>query len=309
MNSVKSSRVFILAMLIVSARSLGAQTSRFETVAILHLGGDSAQATRIELRSTTAYRVEVRPARAVVRLTLIARYPERALRAMPSEPAGDARAFTLVPERAGEYLVELTNPYVGITEIRVLVDHAPTSAEVTSRQRRLLRPAIGFEVKSVYLATHADRRPNLIDSIAGIDTSPAADQGVEVCAASVPRSTGSLRAIGGCFATFGFFVRPGSREYVAFGVQPRFLLWRHGDAGGLSLTMQASIGHEIHNGSGAEWSVFLGAGIQYAFPVTPQAEIETEAGIDHLSGLSSGFLVTRLNSTFRRVAVGFRLRP
>ena len=228
---------------------------------------------------------------------------------MPSEPAADARTFTLVPERAGEYLVELTNAYVGITEIRVLVDHAPTSAEVTSRQRRLLRPDIGFEVKAVFLATHSDRRPNPVDSSAGVDTSPAADQGVEVCAASVPRSTSSVRAVGGCFATFGYFVRPGNREYVALGVQPRVLLWRQGDAGGLSLTMQASIGHEIHNGSGAEWSVFLGAGIQYAFPVTSQAEIETEAGIDHLSGLSSDYFATRLNSTFRRVAVGFRFRP
>lgn len=93
------------------------------TVADLHLGGDSTQATTVALRAHEVYRLEITPARALILVRLRSRFPERPLEARPvtdrTPPAGGA-VFAIAPPRTGDYIVELTNTGVGSTHVRIV---------------------------------------------------------------------------------------------------------------------------------------------------------------------------------------------
>src|SRR5437868_12988998 len=92
------------------------------------LGGDSAQATTVNLRGGATYRVWVRPARAEVVLRRLSRDTSAASRApldtvgLPSEDSTHmSRMFKVTVREQGDDIVELTNPQIGTTSVRITV--------------------------------------------------------------------------------------------------------------------------------------------------------------------------------------------
>ena len=109
------------------------------------LGGDSAQATTVNLRQGATYRVWVRPARAdiqVRRLTNDTAAGARAPLDTASLPAEDSsrmsRVFTVTAHDRGDYIVELTNPQIGTTSVRVTMMRRALSDTLSTNMRRRL---------------------------------------------------------------------------------------------------------------------------------------------------------------------------
>jgi hypothetical protein len=113
----------LIAGLVAAAEQVLAQAPHDSVIADLHLGGDSVQAAVVALRTHEAYLVEVAPARAQIRLHLRASAPQPFLAPIAladrAPPDGGA-VFGLAPRRSGEYVVELTNPDIGATHVRVI---------------------------------------------------------------------------------------------------------------------------------------------------------------------------------------------
>ena len=94
------------------------------------LGGDSSQASGVTLRARATYRVQVQPARAdlQIRRRLTGPTPPPFLTQTPV-PALDTlthwRTFDITADSGGQHFVELTNPGVGSTLVRVTMLRPP----------------------------------------------------------------------------------------------------------------------------------------------------------------------------------------
>lgn len=110
------------------------------------LGGDSAQATTVNLRRGATYRIWVRPTRAQVVLRRLSQDTTAASRApldtvgLPSEDSTrTSRMFKVTAREQGEHIVELTNPQVGTTSVRIaIMERAASDTLPTNMRRRLV---------------------------------------------------------------------------------------------------------------------------------------------------------------------------
>ena len=125
------------------ARALRAQSDSGRIVLETRLGGDSAQATRVDFRAGATYRLEFRPANA----QLVIRKRTRDGSAVPPlQLAAPAMQDTLpgwtinrvTAVEAGEHVVELTNPQVGTTTVRLVMLHRAAGDSLPTRLQATL---------------------------------------------------------------------------------------------------------------------------------------------------------------------------
>jgi hypothetical protein len=109
------------------------------------LGGDSSQATTVNLRRGATYRVWVRPARAEIAVRRLTRDTAAAARAAhhtTTQPSEDSthmsRVFNITARAQGEHIVELTNPQVGGTSVRITFLHRAAYDTLPTSARRTL---------------------------------------------------------------------------------------------------------------------------------------------------------------------------
>jgi hypothetical protein len=110
------------------------------------LGGDSSQATRVDLRRGATYRVYVRPARGEIVVRKMTQDTGAASRAPldtttvpPDDSTRESRSFNVVARLNGGHLVELTNPRIGTTSVRItLLRRAAGDTLPTTARRRLI---------------------------------------------------------------------------------------------------------------------------------------------------------------------------
>lgn len=129
-------RVFIFTTLLaaVAAASTVAQNAPVAApvhgvlVRTLHLGGDSTQATMISL-SSGGYRLEIEPVTANIQLSRRNGGSTRPMPLVARPAANDHRVAGVFPPESGEYLVQLINPGVGATTVRVVREGAENGAE------------------------------------------------------------------------------------------------------------------------------------------------------------------------------------
>ena len=127
--------VLLLCLAVCAAPAAAQQASGDSGQVILdtHLGGDSAQAAQVGLRRGATYRLEFRPAGAQLLIRQRTRDgaaapPLDTLTRSPLDtvPAG-WRAVRIQPTANGAHVIELTNPQVGPTSVRLVVVHrSPT---------------------------------------------------------------------------------------------------------------------------------------------------------------------------------------
>ena len=93
-------------------------------VLVTILGGDSAQATLVQLRRRTVYRLQFQPATAQLSVRFRTRDGSTVppLDTLPSVPADSLAGYgstRVATEYSGEYIVELTNAQIGATSVRM----------------------------------------------------------------------------------------------------------------------------------------------------------------------------------------------
>ena len=122
-------RALIIAALLgvpVSLRAQQATADSGRVVLETRLGGDSAQATRVTLRRGATYRLEFRPATAQLSIRQRTRTgsPVPPLDTLPRNPLDSVpgwRTQRIMAQAAGEHIVELTNPGIGATTVRMVL--------------------------------------------------------------------------------------------------------------------------------------------------------------------------------------------
>lgn len=130
------------ALLIV--RPVAAQAARDSGYVALdaRLGGDSSQVTTANFRRGASYLVQVRPRRAEIRIwrrsrdTTAARPLEQS--PVPTDSLSESRGFRITTAEAGEHFVELTNPGIGATSVRVSLLHRARGDTAATNERREL---------------------------------------------------------------------------------------------------------------------------------------------------------------------------
>jgi hypothetical protein len=140
------SRAILLApalLLPAVAAPLRGQSDSGRVILETRLGGDSAQATRVDLRAGATYRFEFRPAGAQL---VIRRRTRDGSSVPPLQLAPPSMQDTLpgwtinrvTAVEAGEHIVELTNPQVGTTTVRLVMLHRAAGDSLPTRLQATL---------------------------------------------------------------------------------------------------------------------------------------------------------------------------
>jgi hypothetical protein len=119
---------FALCLGMMTVVPLGAQVPVTETRRVVldtRLGGDSSQATMVDLRAGATYWLAVRPASAQLTMRRAAPAAPRAeplrMVALHNADSADARAWEVVADSGGRHLLELTNPRIGMARVRLIM--------------------------------------------------------------------------------------------------------------------------------------------------------------------------------------------
>jgi len=122
---LKRTAAALAVTLLLSGRGLTAQTPQpaGAVIATLHLGGDSAQVAALPLTGGQIYRLEIAPVQAVVQVRPAAT-GQRPLPHIYRPPMADRVVWAVLAQR-GTHYIELTNPGIGATTVRVIAEGVP----------------------------------------------------------------------------------------------------------------------------------------------------------------------------------------
>jgi hypothetical protein len=119
--------VILAVLLPVTSRALAQAAQPVGAlIATLHLGGDSVQVARLPLHAGQVYRLEITPTTAQIQV----RPPTPGAPPLPhiGRPPVDGSIVWAFVARRGNHYIELTNPGIGATAVRVIAEGLPPTA-------------------------------------------------------------------------------------------------------------------------------------------------------------------------------------